>query len=513
MVVVTMTVRDFDVIIAGGGIGGLVCGSLLARRGLKTAIIEKNHRLGGYVGGFFRRGYYFDAGVQAFSFYNILPAVLDELGLREQLNFQNSTYRITGPSVDVKLTNVEHIYGQFQQAFPEMAPQLREFFDRVAFFVEGLRDLMEHPHPYVVRGRERAAAIAGLAGHLKLVAELAKLRKVYARDFVKQYLGAGGPGTFLGEFGWYKGVSAAGWLLMLYAFIHDYRYPAGGMRRFVDLLAAGFKAAGGVLICGAEVTAVSVKSGAAAGVSCGPREYTAGTVVYNGDLKRLARQLVDGQWLPDKWRERILRAPVSETNVSVYAATDFHTEEIAPVMQCSHLIYSPGGKNPDPGDPAYFSKVPVEITWRPAGTVAGQGFQDSRDRKPVGGTGLVLQCAAPYDWHNGWACYREGEYNGLKTAAAVEIIRRAGRVIPGLEKRVIFFKAATPRTNERYTFSHHGATGGFAWDWRENPTGSIHGHFRTPVKKLYLVGQWTFLPGGVPSAVLSGKRVADIITG
>lgn len=508
-----MAERDFDVIIAGGGIGGLVCGSLLARRGLKTAIIEKNPRPGGYAGGFFRRGFYFDAGVQAFSFYNILPAVLDELGLTEQLNFQNSTYRITGPSFDVPLTGVEHICGQFQQAFPELAPQLRDLFGRVAVFVEGLRELMEHPHPFVVRGMERVAAIAGMAGHLQLVAEMAKLRKVYARDFVKQYLGAGGPGTFLGEFGWYKGVSAAGWLLMLYAFIHDYRYPAGGMRRFVDLLAAGFKAAGGVMVCGAEVTAITVKSGSATGVSCGPREYTAGTVVYNGDLKRLARELVDGQWLPEKWRERILKAPVSETNVSVYAATDFRAEEIAAVMQCSHLIYSPGRKNPDTRAPDYFSKVPVEITWRPAGTVTGEESQGGPETVPAGGVGLILQCAAPYEWHNEWACYRGGEYKRLKTAAAAEIIRTAGRVIPGLEKRVIFSTAATPRTNERYTLNHHGATGGFTWDWRESPTGSIRGHFRTPVKNLYLVGQWTFLPGGVPAAVMSGKRVADIITG
>lgn len=499
-----MKVRDFDVIIVGGGIGGLVCGSLLARRGLAVAILEKNPRPGGYVAGFYRSGHYFDAGVQAFSFYNILPAVLAELGLVEKVTFQDSAYRITGPNFDVALTGTSHISEQFQLAFPALAGRLREFFDHVSALVEGLRELMGHPHPLVVNGAERAAALTGMARHLPFLVTMGRLRKVYARDFVGRYLGSGEAGTFLGEFGWYKGASAAIWLLMLYAFIYDYRYPACGMRRFVDLFAAGFREAGGELICETEVTGITVKSGMAVGVCAGDRQITAGAVVYNGDLKRLGRGLVDGFWLPDRWQAGLQAAPVSETNVSVYVLTDFNPDQVLAVMRCNHLIYSQGWKNPDPGDPAYFRRVPLEITCHPPDAVC--------KLKPAGGTGLILQCPAPYTWHDAWGQYRGGEYKRLKSEAAAEIIRQAGRVIPGLEKRVIFHETATPRTNERYTYSHHGATGGFAWDRQGNPTGSIFGHYRTPVKNLFLTGQWTYLPGGVPAAVLAGKRVADIIT-
>lgn len=520
-----MTDRDYDVIVVGGGIGGLICGCLLARRGLKVTIIEKNPRPGGYVGGFNYAGCYFDAGVQAFSFYNILPAVLAELGVKDRAVFKDSAYRIVSPAFDMALTGVDHICEEFQQAFPELSPRLREFFRHVAVLVDGLRDLMRQPHPYVVHGVERAAVLAGLAGHLPLLAEMGRLRKVYARDFVRHYLGQSKAGTFLGEFGWYKGASAAAWVLMFYAFIHDYRYPVGGMRQFVDLLAGIFQEAGGHLTCGTEVTGITVKSGAVAGVCAGKRQITAGAVIYNGDLKRLVRELVDHQSLPVRWRDRLLKAPVSETNVSVYVAADFQADEMAQVMRASHLIYCPGWKNPDPGDPLYFSNVPVEITFRsPAAIFASAtsaspgGVSATGVASPVAGSmlssagvGLVLQCVAPFDWQDAWAHYREEEYERLKTKAAEDIIRAAGSVIPGLEKRILFYEAATPRSNERYTFSHHGATGGFSWDWRKNPTGNILGHYRTPVKNLYLVGQWTFLPGGVTAAVLSGKRVADLI--
>ena len=39
-------VKDFDVIIIGGGAAGLFAGCILSRSGLKTAIIEPNHKLG-----------------------------------------------------------------------------------------------------------------------------------------------------------------------------------------------------------------------------------------------------------------------------------------------------------------------------------------------------------------------------------------------------------------------------------------------------------------------------------
>lgn len=502
--VVVVTDRDFDAIVTGAGIGGLVCGSLLARRGLNVAIVEKNLRPGGYVGGFIRAGYYFDAGVQAFSFYNILPEVLAELDLDQSIVFRDSTYRIVGPKFDVALTGIDYIGEQLQQAFPESAGQLKAFFDHVSILMKKLQELMQHPHPFVVNGTKRAAALAGLAGHLAFLAEMHGLSKVYARDFVRQYLGRTKAGTFLGEFGWYKGASAVIWLLMLYAFIHDYRYPAGGMQQLVDLLATRFQEAGGKLISGRAVTAVTVSSGVVTGVRAGAEQLTAGTVVYNGDLKRLGRELVAGQWLPDRWQATLRSAPVSETNVSVYVATDYKAEDLLGIMRCNHLIYSRGWKNPEPGDPAYFSKAQVEITCHGSDSFCGSASA---------GTGLVLQCAAPWRWQEDWAHYRGEEYQQLKAAVAEHIIHQAAEAIPGLENRLVFYETATPRTNEHYTLSHHGATGGFSWDWQKSITPKIFGHYRTPVKNLYLAGQWTFLPGGVPAAVLAGKRVADIITG
>lgn len=81
---------DFDAIVIGSGIGGLVAGSLLARYGRQVLILESHSIPGGAAHGFSREGFCFDSGP---SFYcglshpqslNPLRQVLAVLG--ESLN-------------------------------------------------------------------------------------------------------------------------------------------------------------------------------------------------------------------------------------------------------------------------------------------------------------------------------------------------------------------------------------------------------------------------------------------
>ena len=53
---------EYDVIVIGGGLSGLTAASLLAKRQLKVAVIEKSYNPGGSCG-IFRRGHVtFDQG-------------------------------------------------------------------------------------------------------------------------------------------------------------------------------------------------------------------------------------------------------------------------------------------------------------------------------------------------------------------------------------------------------------------------------------------------------------------
>jgi phytoene dehydrogenase-like protein len=54
--------QDFDAIVIGSGIGGLVAGSMLARYGKRVLVCESHTIAGGAAHSFWRRGFHFDSG-------------------------------------------------------------------------------------------------------------------------------------------------------------------------------------------------------------------------------------------------------------------------------------------------------------------------------------------------------------------------------------------------------------------------------------------------------------------
>ena len=53
----------FDVVIIGGGLGGLSCGAILSKEGLSVCILERHNHIGGCLQSFKRKGYSLDTGM------------------------------------------------------------------------------------------------------------------------------------------------------------------------------------------------------------------------------------------------------------------------------------------------------------------------------------------------------------------------------------------------------------------------------------------------------------------
>ncbi len=81
---------DYDIVIIGGGLGGLTSGSLLAKQGLRVCVLEKNKRFGGYAVNYSSHGHRFDVATQALGGCGeggIVQAILAELDLLGQVTF------------------------------------------------------------------------------------------------------------------------------------------------------------------------------------------------------------------------------------------------------------------------------------------------------------------------------------------------------------------------------------------------------------------------------------------
>jgi all-trans-retinol 13,14-reductase len=55
--------QKYDIVIVGSGLGGLACGTILAREGYKVLVLEKNKQIGGTLQTFVRNRVIFDSGV------------------------------------------------------------------------------------------------------------------------------------------------------------------------------------------------------------------------------------------------------------------------------------------------------------------------------------------------------------------------------------------------------------------------------------------------------------------
>jgi phytoene dehydrogenase-like protein len=95
-----MAGEAYDVIVVGAGFGGSSCAALLAKRGLKVLLVEKNARAGGKAMTLSKRGFTHTAWVviSAPSQGNVLEVVLKELGMEGKVELivpgvQGSKYK------------------------------------------------------------------------------------------------------------------------------------------------------------------------------------------------------------------------------------------------------------------------------------------------------------------------------------------------------------------------------------------------------------------------------------
>lgn len=83
--------EEFDIIIIGSGLGGLVCANILCREGLKVLVLEKNQQFGGNLQTFSRDKIIFDTGVHYIG--GLLPGqnlhkYFHYLGIADELKIQ-----------------------------------------------------------------------------------------------------------------------------------------------------------------------------------------------------------------------------------------------------------------------------------------------------------------------------------------------------------------------------------------------------------------------------------------
>lgn len=482
---------DYDVIIVGAGIGGLSCGALLARRGLRVLVIEQHRKVGGYCTSFQRKGFVFDGGVEAVSGLGEKGPVrhlFRELGLdpeeffirtREEYVIGERRLKIperAGDFIELLKREFPDEQQNIPRFFREVEKVYREIYQDVTlnggtplpppliYRVRGPQALLDypknHPHHYLWMQKSFQEVLDTYFQNRELKAFLSVLTA---------YLGAGA-----------EDLNADAMAIIFGYYFDGGYYPRGGSQRLADTLAGVIGRHGGEIRTGCLVEKILLENCAVYGVAAGGKEYRSRIVVSNANAKNTFFSLVGKEHLPGWFTAYLKTLKESVSAFMVYLGVDMELAGYSPLLKVVRNGEGLGiviSSNLDPSlTPPGKASVSL-ITLFPAGT--DFGLRGSKD------------------------------YHRKKKAFSEKLISLANQVIPGLSRHIVVQDAATPQTFARYTLNPSGCIYGFD----QSRSAPSRPYFKTPVKGLYLAGASTFPGGGIEAVVISGIIAANDITG
>ena len=447
----------YDVVVIGSGLGGLVCGALLAREGKRVLVLERQAQPGGCMQSYQRDGLSFDTGfhyVGGLEEGQPLQAVFSHLGL-----MQLPWVRLDADGFDY--VTIGH------QTFP-----LAEGYDR---FADTLGE-------YFPKEKEALGQYVNLLRHLPSIEEIGT---VNAYDWLKSHFNDSLLINVLS--GSAIKMELRRESLPLFTFAHgmssyigsSWRLRGGG-HLIVNALVNDINRLGGKVVCHAEVNKLVEKDGRLVAV-----RSTKGNV-YEGHvfISDVHPQVTFG-WLDDsKLIKNTFRRRINamENSFGMFTVSLVLKPGVLPYFNHNKYVY----KKPN--------------VWTFHEDVGGIGGVMVSCRVPeTGYDARQIDLLTPVSWKlfESWAdttVGRRGEiYEMLKNHLADECIRLAERVIPGLSDMVEKRYTSTPLTYRDYTLTPCGSAYGVRKDCRNLLMTTLSP--RTPIPNLLLTGQSLMLHG------------------
>ena len=472
----------YDAVIIGSGLGGLVCGALLAKAGKNVLVLERQQQLGGCMQSYKRRGLSFDTGLhyigglgegqrlhRAFSFLGLMQLPwhrLDAEGF-DYVTVGERTFRFAEG------------FEQFADALAEDFPQQRAALRKYAQLLQKVEESpLESQDMYSMFGQSAYDYLSETFSDPLLVNVLAgtALKMEVRRDTLPLFTFVHGNCSFVGS----------SWRLK------------GSGNLLVEALADSIRRAGGQLICGVEAEELLQRDGQLTAVRCKKGESYEGRVFISDVHPALTFDMVkDGNLLRGIFRRRISSI---ENTVGMFTVS---------------LVLKPGALRYFNHNKFVYSKPNV---WTLTEETGGVGGVMLSARVPEDGSEFVRQIdlLTPMSWSRcqqwqGTGIGRRGaEYDALKERLADECVALAETVVPGLGGMVEQRYASTPLTWHDYTLTPAGSAYGMRKDWH-NPMLTMLSP-RTPIPNLLLTGQ-NLLLHGVEGVTMTALQTCGEILG
>ena len=474
------------VIVIGGGIAGLSAGIYALKAGFEAEIYEKNTIPGGECIGWNRKGYHIDncihwltgtlKGTELYDVWKTVGALSDDTEYAKIDSFYTSTYNGQKATLwnDLERTERELI-----AVSPEDEEEIRKFIQHVEWSKQCLFPAKKPMEMWGIKDYIEMGK--NMADFPKVMKEFGKISlEEYSRRFKSPLLQ-----KLMCDY-LPKSYCA-------YSFLVSYAtmamgnggIPIGASLQMSLRMEKTFKDLGGKISYGKGVSRIILERKTAAGV-----ELEDGSIV-SGDyiIPTVDTHLLFGRMLPETYMPKELKEAYN--NPKAYPATSgFQVAFAVPV-------------DFNEGETIFIDIDPVEVGSSKFDRmyVKSYGYDNIfiKDGRQVIQT-CITQSDSDYEY---WKSLSKEEYAALKDRLTAEVEARIVKAFPTLEGKMEHLDSWTPLTYERYCNAYHGSYMSFITTPEGKQIkmkGTIKG-----INNLYVAGQWTNSPGGLPVAVASGK--------
>lgn len=484
-------------IIAGGGLGGLFCGALLARNNHRVTILEKNHTVGGGLQTFRRHGLSFDTGMHVLGGFKpggTLRRVCDYLGITSRLPLRDCdddcmdsvTYASDGRTYRLPAGR-EQFVSALCSYFPDEA-------DAIGRYVDRMYDLASQVDLFRLRPAGDTLAVHSADFFIP------------ADTFIHSYL----TDPRLRDVAAYMNPLYDGRRGHTPAYIHaiiSALYIDGSCRieGGSDMLTAALTdlitSAGGTILTNSPV--VEIPCDKERGVECmitaDGRQFIADNYIFAAFPEQL-NELMTGYRFPAAFRHRMADIPVS---VSVFTLYITFRPDTFPYI--NHTCYW---------------QADYGMVWdhAQASPTAPRGFMYITPPEANQGafaTKMIVSVLCPFaeveQWRQTTTPGRRGhDYLRWKSQCTEAIMERLRTIFPDIDRAILHIDSASPLTVRDYYGIRDGSMYGYLKDTQNIMLSQMNVHTR--LHNLFLTGQNIHLHGicGVP---LTAIETAEAILG
>jgi phytoene dehydrogenase-like protein len=515
--------EKYDVIIIGGGLGGLTAGAKLSREGRKVLLIEQHTVPGGCATTFRRKDFLVEAGLHEMD--GLDPEdqkqqLFRELDVLRNIDFVEipEFYRFRKGSTDIVIpARRDDAIKVLVQRYPHEEKGIRKYFRTIgAIRSEVARMPLEKwklrlllpffplLFPHLARASAKVSTLLFplfpllhpdlLAGDYSTIGGF--LDGIIRDEELKMVL--------LANFGYYHD-DPDELSLVYYSMAQASYYSGGGhfikggSQKLSDYLAGYITSHGGTVMLGNLVTRIIVEGGRATGVEyrktrggdSTSKTVHAGAIVANAAIPNVEAML------PEKERallqEKTAGLKPSCCVMNLYLG--FRSE----VSALNNSVYCTFVYNED-------AKTMKDVVASLDGDICKRGFtfvDYSQIDSGLAPAGKSFGSLCTIDYLSDWEGLDPEAYRRKKELVSRTFISKLEKLIPGISEEIEFYELGTAKTVQRYTLNPGGSIYGYAQ--LPEQSGFLNRPSNTsPVKNLYFASAWTFPGGGFTGAMLSG---------